>query len=288
MGVLPTGRRRHRRNRHLFAPGASIRVLAITFAVALQASLSPPLRGQDVGRALVSVGDAGYQRGGSDKMLLRFKDRVRLQDFLLTGNPARLVVLLVDGQEVAMSDNAAVQLTPGEGYLRRGTIRVVCDPGPKPCACPNFVVLSGVAKTQAKCTGYVVSCGAPMTAPDACLMVGVYGLTEVTSFAAPDAPVQLLPGYFTEVRRGEPPDPPRKMEESRYFALIDSTTVVGSGSDQDRLEISLEAEADELAPDLDFRPHSEFGSLPITDVPVDPPCPMGPCPPEPDRVPPRF
>lgn len=201
----------------------AVSILSLT----LLAQAQDPVVGDTVARA----GSAGYRRNAEENQL-QFGDEVERDDFLVTHLNGRLAVLLIDGQRVSLSEEAEVHLEQNRADLRRGTIRVVASPG--------FLVQTPGAKAEADATSFLVSYGAPAAADGTSLVVGIYGLTRVTSVAAPLQPVELQPRYFTLVRPGEAPDPPKRIDDRRYFELLDSTTIVGSGSKADRIELGME------------------------------------------------
>ncbi len=220
---------------------------------------------------------------------LAFRSAVAFEEQLETAPGANLVLDLVDGNEFAMAQNSIARICPLELWLEDGAIRIVAIARQQ-----IFVDLSRpgapseTVVAQAEGTSFLAACGAPATSSDACLFVGIYGTTRVTASAFPDQPQLLGPQRFTVVRSGTPPTAGQLMEDVRFFRLIDSTTVVGSGQAADRLEPRDVAPDDESAR-VRFEPPRRHppGQEPPRNIPVDPAKPPDLVDPPPPPNPPR-
>jgi hypothetical protein len=157
-------------------------------------------------------------------------------------------------------------------------------------------VTNGRGLVIAEQTGFVVDCGNPVStcgpppatprSPDACLFVGVYGRTELRTLAPPPQRTAFLdtPRSCTYVEPNGPPNPfpPATLPEGDFQALLDATTIVGTGNKDDRLSISPpESTIERPAPPQFCLSDPCFGPVPdqvIDELPLPPPPPLFPGP----------
>lgn len=238
-----------------------------------------------VGETVGIEGNAEFLRSGKTNPL-RLRDDVLIRDGLRTQSQSKAEVLLErSGNKFVLGAQCQAEIISMVGddqiLLQIGTLRVVTSGSGTP-----VIVRTGPAEaeSEARNTGFIASCGPPVSpSPDSCLIVGLYAQTQVTSDAFRSAPVVLDPQFFTVVKRGQRPEPPQRMPDRQFSALIYATTVVGSGSLVDRLALSEQAEKDlgEL-PEL-FPPPPNAPVIPPghTKIPPDPEPPSDGLPPPP-------
>jgi hypothetical protein len=172
-------------------------------------------------------------------------DEVIGRDDLRTHLESKLEVRFLSGHWFVLSEQAAVTVEErdaGDGVKvavlsldsEQGAVRAVT--GAQPGA---VIVQAATGQAQARSTGFIVGCGPPvLREPNTCLFAGVYGVTDVESLAFPGRAVSVERQFFTKVRRGRRPDPPRRMPDEEFQALLDATTLVGTGSGEDRVGMS--------------------------------------------------
>lgn len=246
-----------------------------------------------IGRAISAQGTAERRPDAApaqDWMRLRSRGPVELADTLRTLINSKLGVLLVlGGHHLVIGEDVEV-LVQVEGtaqtpvvvlQLQKGSLRVVTGTA-------GFPVVTRTEPGEARSdgTGYIVHCGPPdFPDPATCLFLGVYSQTQVSSFAPGTASVVLSPRFFTIVRPGQGPTAPVRMEDSRFRAFLDRTTILGTGSEDDRLLPGRVPEPPEFGFDIPRR-HRPSETEPEGRVPVDPrPPDQLPDPPEPPRPP---
>jgi hypothetical protein len=230
---------------------------------------------------------AEYLRAAPPWRLVEIKDGVLEDDSLRTQPKSGMDVRLQEGHRFILGEEVRVRvIRPGGNTaleLDDGMVRTVtAGPG-----LPPLIIQTtrdrGLA--VARNTGFIVDCATPITScgpprprdPSTCLFVGVYGTTEVT---AAGTPISLDSLRCTYVEPGRPPDPipPATMPLADFQGVIDATTLVGSGTQEDRLMISEPPERPTEPPPPPTVCHSDpcFGPIPeqvIDKLPLPPPPP---------------
>jgi hypothetical protein len=198
--------------------------------------------GQQVGETVGIEGKAERSRGPSTAWAaLARRAGILLLDQLKTQSLSKIEVLFQAGHKFTLGAEVEVRITdeptpPGTIVLNiaRGTLRVITSNQPG----SSVVTRTLTAEARVRKTGFIVSCGPPLTVePDSCLFVGLHERTEVTSATVSGPPVVLERQFFTVVRRNQLPTPPRLIPEFQFLNLISATTVIGTGAAQDRLDV---------------------------------------------------
>jgi len=153
---------------------------------------------------------------------------------------SRLGVRLDKGGKFVLGENAAItvaQPVPPTAdrvdlILAGGEVRAVT-------AGTEIVILTPTSgQATLTRTEAIVSCGPPVTtALDICLFVGVSGTTQVTSAGVT---VSVERQFYTYVQGSNPPNPnpALPLSNDQFYARLDATTIVGTGTPQDQLAVT--------------------------------------------------
>lgn len=195
---------------------------------------------QAVGQVVGIEGVAeALQAGGTAWQRLTVPGDVFFHDQLRTQAASKLKVLFHDDSVLTLGENALMTIdeqvvqpaAPGTSIftILQGMLQaVVSDRYQLPGSRFEVRTPTGVAGVRG--TGFIVSCQA-----DSCLFLCLFGRIQVTSPAFPNVPVFLDRQFYTEVRANQPPTSPQVMPEAQVQNLVEQTTVIGTGAQQDRL-----------------------------------------------------
>ena len=205
------------------------------------------VQAQEVGEAISIHGTADYRPDYTDEEteleLIEKGLGVEVMYMLQTRpRKSRVKLLLLSGDIYTISESSHVRVEKRIGNniyfgLKEGTIRAVTSRR----GGIRFLTTTEGGETSALNSGYIISCGSPVTSSqDTCMYVGLYGQIEVKPFAPPSQPVVLKRQFFTIIQKGMSPDPnpPQKLSDLQFQKLINMTTIVGTGNQDDRLELT--------------------------------------------------
>lgn len=239
-----------------------------------------------VGEALLIQGTAesAEPRTSGTWTRLARRDGIFVPRSLRTAQDSKLEVLLGVGSKFTLGEGVQTDIPdPGGSSItllvlppNGGLVRVVTSPP------PDHTIITQTATgiyVKAIQTGYIVTCGLPLFAdPTECLIVGLYGTTEVTIPGLPPArPLtrQLTRQQYIRVQGinlQTPTLPPPTLGGGVFQDLIDRTTIVGTGTEPDRLEITQRDPLPQLHPLVDspYR-DSRSATTPWERIPDNPP-----------------
>lgn len=195
---------------------------------------------QRVGQVVSAEGIAEVQRTGvTGWQRLTVPTEVWWRDQLRTQTAAKVKILFQDDSVLTLGENTLLtvdeQVTPPAAAgtsiftLLQGLLQaVVSDRYQLPGA--RFEVRTPTAVSGVRGTGFIISCQA-----GSCLFLCLFGRVQVTASAFPHLPIFLDRQFFTEVQPNQPPTSPQVMPDAQVQDLLEQTTAVGTGAQQDRL-----------------------------------------------------
>jgi len=247
------------------------------------------VKAQEVGEAISIDGNADYRPDytAEETELELIEKGLGIEvKYMLQTRPSksRVKLLLLFGDTYTISENSHVRVEKRIGNkiyfgLKGGTIRAVTSRS----GGIRFITSTEGGEATALDSGYIISCGPPSTSSqDSCLYVGLYGSIEVNPLVSPSKPVILERQFYTVIQKGMPPDPnpPQKLSDLQFQKLIHKTTIVGTGDQNDRLELTSIDELTTGNPLPPLWPQKEPQAK-IPDVPLQyfEPLPLPPQPP---------